>query len=629
MESMCGITALVRRGNSIDKNEFKRLTRLLYRRGPDDEGFYFDNNIAFGHTRLSIVDSKSGKQPILNEDETVVVIFNGEIYDYRDITRYLEERGHIFKTSTDTEVLVHLFEEHGYTLSKYLEGMFAFAIYDKKKRSLIISRDHFGKKPLFYYLNDNIFAVASEMKVLLQLAEIKKDLRVDRNSLLKYLMYGYVPSPFTILDGIKKLEPSTTLEFRIDSWDIVNKYRYWDLPIKDQKFDGLTEEGILEKVNYLIVQATKKRVSSDVPLGVFLSGGVDSSLVCALTKQFRGDAESFTVSYLENRIDESRYAKIVAEHIGLRSNFCYLKDEEVLNVFKEILDYLDEPMADAAIIPGYFLSKIAKKSVKIVVSGDGGDEIFGGYPKYRAQKIAEILNQIPFLTRALPLIIFLLKRLPLGQRDNYIKFLQVLKYKFGIRNFIWGSGGFLPEEVCKLVGVGNLDLNSIFKEALDYEDHFRQEDTVNKALYLDCKIQLPDWYLMKTDRMSMAASLEYRSPLLDKSLAEFLFTIPSEYKVKLRDSKCLLKSIASRYVPKKAIYRQKQGFRVPLDIWLRTVLKDFVEEFLNSRECERYFSRNYVLQLWKRHLECKEDNSFKILRIFNFIYFVSKLGISD
>ncbi|OGD52696.1 hypothetical protein A3K80_04330 [Candidatus Bathyarchaeota archaeon RBG_13_38_9] len=380
----------------------------------------------------------------------------------------------------------------------------------------------------------------------------------------------------------------------------------------------------------MIEQAVKKRVSSaDIPLCVFLSGGVDSSLVCALTKQLKGDSESFTVSYPGNGIDESEYAKMVADYVGIKSNFCCFNDDEVLPVFKEVLEYLDEPMADAAIFPGYFLSRSAQKIFKIAVGGDGGDEIFGGYPKYRAQKIAKILEQIPFLTHALPLAIGLLRRLPWERKNNYIKFIQVLKYKFAIRNFIWGSGSFLPEEVCELVGIDSLDLNSIFKEAFDYEGHFRQEDIVNKALYLDCKIQLPDWYLMKTDRMSMAASLELRSPLLDKCLAEFLFTLPSKYKVTLRDSKCLLKAVVSQYVPRNAVYRTKQGFRVPFDYWLRTVLKDFVEEFLNSSECERYFNKDYVLRLWKRHLECKEDNSFKILRIFNFIYFVSKIGITN
>lgn len=589
--------------------------------------FYFHNNVDFGQRRLIIVNLKSGKQPVFNEDKTIAVIFNGEIYNYNDVKKYLEKRQHNFKTNTDTEVLVHLYEEHGYTLSEYIEGMFALVIYDKKNKTLTISRDRFGKKPLYYYLDNNLLAIASEMKVLLQIPEIMKNVHVDRNSLMKYLIYSYVPSPNTILDNIKKLEMSTTLLFKIDDWEIIHKHHYWDLPKENKKLSDLNEEEILKKMDYLIKKAIEKRITPDISLGVLLSGGVDSSLICAITKKFKSNVESFTISYPNKKIDESKYARIVADHLGVKSNFFILKDQDALPLFKETLEHQDEPMTDAALIPGIFLCKLTRQKVNVAFSGDAGDELFGGYPKYRAQIFAEIVNKIPFSQQIIQLIINLLKYLPSSRKNVYIKLFKVLRYKFGIRNFIWGSGGFLPEELCKLINIKHVDLNNVFKEALDYENQFKQKDTINKAMYLDFKIQLPDWYVMKPHRQSMATSLDIRAPFLDKDLVEFMFTIPSKYKVKLNYTKILSKQIASRYVPKEAIYREKKGFRVPLDIWLRTVLRDFVEELLKSQECNKYFNQGYVMQLWKRHLERKEDNSFKILSIVNFIYFMKKLGV--
>lgn len=621
---MCGITAFAKKDGYIDQRQFREFTRLLYQRGPDEEGFYFDNYVALGHRRLSIIDLKLGRQPIFNEDGTIGVIFNGEIYNYQDIKRDLEKKGHRFKTNTDGEVLVHLFEEYEHKLSEYIEGMFVFVIYNKNNKTITISRDHFGKKPIYYYWDNSLFLVSSEMKVLLQVPEIKKNIEIDRTAQIKYLFYGYVPSPNTIFAKIKKLEPSTTLQFSIDKWGMVHKYQYWDLLRENEVLKNLSEEEILKKIDHLIKSAVKKRLMADVPLGAFLSGGVDSSLVCAIAKKFKPDLETFTVSYPNSEVDESSYAQRVAEYIGVKSNFCYFRDQNVLSTFKEILDYLDEPMADAAIIPTYFLSKFARQKAKVVLSGDGGDELFGGYSKYRAQKYAEIINRFPSSTKMIFLLSNIIKFLPIKQKDVYLKFLEGLNYEFGVRNFIWGSGGFLPAEVKKLLKIKRLNMNEIFKEALNYESQFHQKDIINKAMYLDCKIQLPDWYLVKTDRATMATSLEMRNPLLDKELSEFVFTLSSKYKVGYNYTKYLLKKLASRYVPKEVIYREKKGFAVPLNIWFKTVLKNFAEELLKNNECEEYFDKDYVRQLWSEHIAGEKDNAFKILRIVNFVYFVRK-----
>lgn len=627
---MCGITTLIKRDEKVDCDSFKHLTRLLYSRGPDEEGFYFDDNVALGHRRLSIIDLHSGKQPIFNESDTVGVVFNGEIYNFRDEKKNLENKGHIFRTNTDTEVLVHLFEEYKNRLSEHIEGMFAFCIYDKENRSIIISRDQFGKKPLYYYLDDSVLAIASEMKVLLQIPEIKRNIKIDNTSLTKYLFYGYVPSPHTIYDKIKKLEPSTTMQFQIDEWKFIHKYQYWDLPSKNIESNNLTENEILEKLDDLIKKAVKKRLIADVPLGALLSGGVDSSLVCGVAKKFKQNLKTYTVQYSEKDIDESEYAKNVADYIGANRNFCSFSENDVPQTFDDILSYMDEPIADAAIIPTYFVSKFARKDVKVILSGDGGDELFGGYSKYGAQFIAEKINRI-LPKEALIFIEFFvkcgLKVVPISKskKDTYIKFISSLKYDFPIRNFLWGSGSFSPNEVIKLLRLHNLNLRDVFSDAFDYDKEIRHDDSINRALYLDSRIQLPDWYLMKTDRASMANSLEMRNPLLDKDLAEFIFTIPGKHKMQNGESKYLLKKLATRYVPRNVIYRQKKGFGVPLNKWIQGELKEIFWEKLNSKRCEVYFDKNFVLELWDNHISGKEDNAFKLLRVVNFLYFVDNV----
>lgn len=628
---MCGITTLVRRDGDIDRELLRQLTWLLHHRGPDEEGFYFEDRVALGHQRLSIIDLKSGRQPLFNEDGTIGIVFNGEIYDYRNHKAALEDKGHLFKTQADTEVLVHLFEEYNYRLSEHIEGMFAFSIYDKRNKTVTISRDHFGKKPIFFYLDDLIFAVASEVKALLKIPEILSNISIDHGSLTKYLFYGYIPSPYTIFDKIRKLEPSTTMQFKIDEWQVVRKYNYWDLLREGMISEDVCEEEILDRLDHLITEAVKKRLMADVPLGAFLSGGVDSSLMCAVAKKLKQDLQTFTVSYSYREIDESDYAKAVAGHIGAKSNLCNFGKDDVVDTFKEVLDFMDEPVADAAIIPTYFISKFAAKHVKVVLSGDGGDELFGGYPKYNAQIVAERIHNV--LPRSAISMIDrigspILRAMPLtgGKRDNLTKFISTMKYDFSARNFLWGSGSFLPEEIVQLLDLDNLDVRAVFQDAIACEQGFNQDDILNKALYLDCKIQLPDWYLTKTDRASMANSLEMRNPFLDKALAEFAFSIPGRYKIKDGQNKYLLKKLASNYVPRTVIYREKRGFGVPLNHWIRGGLKELFFDGLNGEVSRAFFNKDYLMSIWNDHISEKEDNSFKLLRIINFVYFCNSYG---
>ena len=583
--------------------------------------------INFSSRRLGVYFISN--EPIYqNNEKNISIIFNGVLYNNQDLRKYLEQKHYAFKTNSDAEVLAYLYEEYGHSLSEHLEGAFVFVIVDKVNKLIILSRDRFGKKPLYYYIDKDLFAISSEMKRLLQMTNIKNNVHIDKTSLMQYLCYSYVPSPNTILDNIKKLEMSTTLLFNIDDWRMVDKDQYWDLTKTNMMLSDLSEKEILVKMDHLIKNAIQKRITEDVPVGVLLSGGVDSSLICAILHEYVSDLESFTISYPDKKVDESNYAKMVADQLGITSNYFNIDDQDVLALFKETLEYQDEPMTDAALIPGIHLCKYTKEKISISYSGDAGDELFGGYPKYRAQIFAELVNKVPFSQLIISLILNLLNFYPLNRKPVFKKLFKILRYPLGIRNLLWGSGGFLPEELCKLLNVKHIDLNHVFKAVLNYENQYLQKDVMNRAMYLDFKLQLPDWYAMKPYRQSIATSLDIRSPFLDKDLVEFMFTIPSKYKVKLNATKILMKQLASKYVPKEAIYREKKGFRVPLDNWLRTVLKDFIEELLQSPRCYAYFNKEYIMQLWDNHLECKEDNSFKILSIVNFLYFLNKFEVT-
>lgn len=354
---------------------------------------------------------------------------------------------------------------------------------------------------------------------------------------------------------------------------------------------------------------------SDVPLGVFLSGGVDSSLVTAMLSQVSQNVNAFTVCYKNSpEADESAYAERVAKKLGVNYHLCYFEDALVKENFIEILDYLDEPMADAAIIPLYYVAKFARDKITVALSGDGGDEIFGGYGKYQAQKAIENYRLfLPFASAAK----FLLPR-----GSSYYKLLDCVRLPFAARQFIFGSGSLLAGEAGRLLKSGSIDINKVFEEAIKYADEFRQNDVINKALYLDCKIQLPDWYLVKGDRATMAVSLEMRNPLLDKSLAEYAFTLPGSWKIRAGQTKYITKKIAEKYIDRDILYRQKSGFGVPLDKWIRNELKDLFGEYLHKDN--GYFNMAYVKELHDAHMSGRADNRFKLLRIFSFNYWKEK-----
>jgi asparagine synthase (glutamine-hydrolysing) len=610
---MCGILGQVNRKEAVNRVLFSAMLDTLKKRGPDQSGDFFVGNVALGQRRLSIIDlSQAGKQPMFNEDGSVAIIFNGEIYNYQAVKKELED-DHRWKSKSDTEVLLHGYEEFGQKIVEKIEGMFAFAIYDQKNNLLTLARDHFGKKPLYYYLDEEIFCFASELKAIVKNPQIKQKLKIDELSLAKYLFYGYIPSPNSIFDRIKKLEPATAFQFDLKNWKVINKYNFWKLEdIKISK--NYTEDEILNKTEELIKKSVEKRLMSDVPLGVFLSGGVDSSLITKYLSEYSPNVNSFTVCYRNSKeADESEYAKRVASKLGINYNLCYFEDRLVRENFLEILDYLDEPMADAAIIPLYFVSKFAKDKITVVLSGDGGDELFGGYDKYKAQKFIEDFGFLSFLSG--------LGSKFIPQKSPYYKLLRSFSLDFSARQFIFGSGSFLPEEAGKLLK-RPIKLDLVFEEAQKYKNAFTQKDAINKSLFLDCKIQLPDWYLVKGDRATMATSLEMRNPLLDRDLAEFAFSLSGSWKIRHGEQKYVLKKLASQYFDHDLIYRKKSGFGVPLDKWIRHELKDLFQEYL--LQDNGFFDLGYVKLMHDEHMSGKADHRFRLLRIFNFNYWFKK-----
>lgn len=613
---MCGIFGQVNKNTSIDKDLLVRTTNKLLSRGPDSLGTYIHKNVGLGFRRLAIVDlSENGNQPMKDSSGSSVIVFNGEIYNHLDLKKNLLGK-YKWKGSSDTEVIINSYKEKGIDAIKDLEGMFGLCIYDKKVNKLILARDHFGKKPLYYYKDENTFVFASEIKSILNIPYIKAKLTVDTLSLNKFMFYGYIPSPHSIFKQIKKVKPATLIEFDINTWEITNDYTFWSLENITVNSNTKTEDEILTDIDILLESAVRKRLMSDVPFGMFLSGGLDSTLLSYYLGKLAPKTKTYTVSYPDiPKIDESIYAKETAKKFNLVNRSCIFDSSFVKKNFLEMMDYLDEPLADAAIIPLYFISKESKKDFTVVLSGDGGDEVFGGYTKYKVQKYIEKLSFFGFIPG------FILNFFPHG--GVYNKLLSSFSLPLEQRQFIFGSGSLLKNEVISILRK-SYSLDTVFKEAFTYAHKYSKynTDVINKSLYLDCKIQLPDWYLVKGDRATMSNSQEMRNPFLDKNLVEYLFSLKGKLKIKNGVTKYLEKKLLERHFDKEFIHRPKRGFGVPLDNWIRNELKDVFDAYLYKGD--KYFNNDVVKKLHQEHLNGVKDNQFKLLRVFAFNYFMEK-----
>jgi len=611
---MCGIVGFVNKKGSVDRPVLERMCEAIVHRGPDDDGFYTDENAAIGMRRLSIIDVAGGKQPIHNADRTKWIVFNGEIYNYQELRRGLDERGHQFYTNSDTEAILHLYDEFGPDCLHHLRGMFAFAIWDEKEKTLFIARDRVGKKPLLYSHQANgdlIFG--SEFQALLQHPSISRE--VDMKAIDSYLSYLCIPAPQTAFKQIRKLEPGHWLRWKDGE---IETRRYW-LPDFSKKIK-ISEEEAIEETTRILRESTRLRMISEVPLGAFLSGGVDSSAVVALMAQESDKpVKTFSIGFEDQDFSELKYAKRVAEHVGADYHEFIVKPD-AMEVLPILVEHYGEPYADSSAIPTYYVSKETRKHVTVALNGDGGDESFAGYERYAAMQAAELYHRVPkalrkmFIeapvnllptseirkTRARDLKRFL-KAASLPRRERYFRWMTTFtgeaKSELYTKDFAAAAAGGNPEDL----------LDGWFARA-------NGSGLLDATLLTDQMTYLPNDLLVKVDIASMAVSLEARSPFLDHKLIEFAASLPENLKIRRFETKYLLKKVAARLVPKEVVYRRKMGFGVPIGRWFRKEMKDFVREvLLSERSLSRGIVRPEVVERYvNEHLNGERDHSFQV-----------------
>lgn len=616
---MCGIAGFFGTGSQID---IQSMTRKLAHRGPDADGFYYgdDEPLFLGHRRLSIIDLQDGSQPMSTRDGKLVIVFNGEIYNHQSLREKLEKKGHVFVTHhSDTEVLLHGFREWGDKLPEKLNGMWAFAIYDKQNRQLFLSRDRFGKKPLYYSFQNNTFAFASELSALIEHPIIESS--VCEISLRKYFAYGYIPSPRSIYRNIFKLPGGYNLTFSISSKSIQCE-KYWQFVIEPVEIlPKNPEETWCEELRGLISKAVKRRLISDVPLGVFLSGGIDSSCVTAFAANFMepGELKTFSISFEEKSFDESAYALRTAKYIGTDHHNETLSLERSKMLLHDIVAKLDEPMGDSSLLPTYLLSKITRENVTVALGGDGADELFAGYDPFRALKLAQLYAKIV----PKPVhkgIRMLCNRLPVSHKNMSLDFklkrtLRGLSFPSRFWNPVW-LGPLSPDEISELIDQP-IDIEDLYSEAIELWDDCRSKNMVDQTLQFYTRFYLQDDILVKVDRASMMNSLEVRAPFLDIDLVNLVRKIPHTYKYRNGQTKYILKKALEPILPKDILYRSKKGFGIPVGKWLKqpyfnldaTVFQDvFMPDFIQKYQQDhisnttdnRAFLWNYwLLKTWQ------------------------------
>lgn len=620
---MCGICGYIHldKAKRASGDILKGMMDTLANRGPDDAGFFLKGRVALGHRRLSIIDLSTGHQPIFNEDGSLVIVYNGEIYNFPELKLLLESRGHIFKTHSDTEVIVHAYEEFGEECLKFFNGMFSFALWDDRRETLFLARDRFGKKPLYYASFDNQFIFGSELKSLLKHPSIRRE--IDPVAVSKYLAYEYIPSPHSIFKNIYKLEAGTKIVLK-NSGQKIN--RFWDISFDKPAVFNL--EDTKARITDLLKRSVRKRLISDVPLGVFLSGGIDSSCVVAMMADLMSpkDIKTFSVGFKERSFDESDDARRVAKYFGTDHHEEILDPQTMLDVFPNILELLDEPFADSSIIPTYLVSRFTRKSVKVALGGDGGDELFLGYPSFLAHGLNNRFSFIPDFFKRLPLE-FITSILPPSHKYMSFhfkakRFARGLAYPEEIRHQVW-IGSFTPAEQHRLF-LPSIELNfnpfSVYRETDNLYNAVRSLDVLDRAIYIYIKTYMTDDILTKVDRASMANSLEVRAPFLDTDFATFAAGIPPEFKLRNFTTKWILKEVLKERLPRETIGKPKQGFAVPVAKWLREDLKDLLMMAFDKKKIDRegIFRYDYIKALLNSYLSGRKDLRKEIWALFMF-----------
>jgi len=631
---MCGIFGLVNYKRKIEESEILSSSNLLEHRGPDDSGYEIieqeNSNILLLHRRLSILDlSPLGHQPMKNEDGNYLIILNGEIYNFKEIRKELENFGYKFKSNSDTEVALYSFIKWGPECVKKFIGMFAFAILDKINQKIFLFRDRPGVKPLYYYFDNDVFIFGSELKPFYVIPEFAQKKQIDVDALALFFIYNYIPAPYAIWQNVKKLLPGHWLEYDIRKkqsniikyWDV---YDFYNQPIS---YDKLDENAILEELEKLLVSSFKYRLVSDVPVGIFLSGGLDSSLVTALLqKNSTEKLKTYTIGFYENEENEAPYAKKIAEYLGTDHHEHYCSINDALNIIPNLPYYYDEPFADPSMIPTTLVSKIARQYVTVVLSADGGDEIFGGYSKYISitSKISNLkkLNNI-FNNNILYSLIENLS-LQFNRKFTETSFAMKFRKLVEVSNGKLTSARYLDiiSQNFSEIEIKSLMNNLGFRKPYTYfnsENELKNISDLNKIMAVDYKTYMVDDILVKVDRATMSVSLEGREPLLDHRIIEFMAKLPDTYKIRDGKTKYLMRKILEKHIPKELWERPKQGFAIPGNHWFHNELKYLFDEYLiNSNRSSGLLNKKYVNNIVSNYFNKYNKNS-NYLRIWSLL----------
>ena len=614
---MCGIAGWVnletRKSSKLDREAvLHSMCETIVHRGPNSEGLWLDDTVALGMRRLSVIDLETGDQPVFSEDRSVIVMMNGELYNYREVREELETRGHKFVTKSDTEILPHLYQEYGDTLVDHLNGMYAFSLWDTRKKKLIIARDRFGEKPLYYGVFDGKLIYASEPKAILVHPSVNTE--IDLNALRHYVSFDYVPAPMSIYKGIHKLPAAHILI--VENGEVRTR-RYWDVswqkPDREEGLNGTSPAKSLsrkaEELKDLLSDAVRMRLVSDVPLGILLSGGIDSSTIAAFATQHATEkVKTFSIGFEEDSFDESKYARQVAKHLDTEHYEEILSAEKAGDLISEIGTWLDEPMSDGSLIPTFLLAQFVRKHVTVALGGDGGDELFAGYPMYYAHKVAAKYLAIPSFIRS-GMIEPVINALPVSTKNMSLdykakRFVRASKYDDVTRHHSW-FGSFSLDQHESLFSKDVLDQTNadVYRGVRDLVSASDAKNVIEQMQYADINYYLAEDILTKVDRAAMAVSLETRAPFLDPRVGQFAASIPVEYKLKGKSGKHILKEAMKDLLPHDILHRPKKGFGIPIAEWLKGRLNPLMHDMLSPErlKSQGLFNPEYVQRLITEH----------------------------
>jgi asparagine synthase (glutamine-hydrolysing) len=604
---MCGITGWINLSPSKNTHHTEAvlhsMCETILHRGPDSEGVWMDETVALGMRRLSIIDLKTGDQPVFSEDRSVVAMQNGELYNYREVRDGLEKKGHKFVTKTDTEIIPHLYDEYGEDFVDHLNGMFAIALWDSRKKKFILARDRFGEKPVYYGVFDGKLLYASEPKALLAHPLVKRELDLD--ALREYLSFDYVPAPRSIYKGISKLPAAHILV--VENGEVRIR-RYWNLSWNKNGHRPSLETAASE-LRELLSDAVRMRLVSDVPLGILLSGGVDSSTVAAFAVQHASEkVKTFSIGFEEDSFDESKYARQVALHLGTEHYEATLSVETAADLIGDIGTWLDEPLSDGSLIPTFMLARFVRHHVTVALGGDGGDELFAGYPMYYGHKVARAYSRVPAFIRS-GLVAPIVDRLPVSTKNLSFEY----RAKRFVRSSAWDAvrrhhswfGSFSLDEQDALLTpqVRRNSSGDVYKDARQLLALCNASDEVEQMQFLDINFYMAEDILTKVDRAAMAVSLETRAPFLDPRVGQFAASLPLNYKLHGSQGKYILKKALEPILPRNILHRKKKGFGIPIADWLKSRLNPMMHDLLAEPRLREQglFEPAFVTQLIREH----------------------------